>query len=91
MGTTNGYQSLGWEAGGMIAVGALADLTTISLDNVRLAGAPRDALIDAAVFAAAAVDVTHVVVSGRTVVKDGRHIYIDTAAELRDAIAAVTA
>jgi hypothetical protein len=35
--------------------------------------------------------VTHVVVDGRTVVADGRHVTVDVPAELRSAIAEVTA
>jgi formiminoglutamate deiminase len=91
MGSVNGYRSLGWEAGGVLAVGALADLTTISLDSARLAGSRSHELIDAAVFAATASDVTDVMVGGRSVVRDGHHLSIDTGAELRQAIAAVSA
>jgi len=84
--TTGGYESLGWPEGGRIRPGALADLTTVSLDSVRLAGTrPADAL-DAVIFAAAAGDVRHVLVGGREVVRDGTHISIDVAAELRAAI-----
>ena len=36
-----------------------------------------------AVFAATAADVRHVVVDGRVVVRDGRHVAIDPVAELR--------
>ncbi len=88
--TVNGYSSLGWPTGGAIGPGALADLTTIGLGSVRLAGtAPADAL-DAVLFAGTAADVTDVIVDGRVVVRDGRHVAIDVAEELSVAIAAVS-
>jgi cytosine/adenosine deaminase-related metal-dependent hydrolase len=88
-GTVNGYRCLGWDSGGSIAVGQLADLTTISVDNVRLSGCSTDALLEAAVFAAAATDVTNVIVGGATVVRSGAHTTIDVASELRRSITAV--
>ncbi|MCU1392254.1 MAG: formimidoylglutamate deiminase [Ilumatobacteraceae bacterium] len=89
-GTVNGYASLGWHDGGRIAIGALADLTTVTLDSVRLAGSPPDALAEAVVFAASAADVTDVMVGGRVVVRDGAHVSIDVAAALAASIGAVT-
>jgi formiminoglutamate deiminase len=87
--TSNGYASLGWPEGGRIEPRALADLVSVSLHSVRLAGTrPQDAL-DAVLFAAGAADVRNVIVGGRTVVRDGRHVSIDVGAELRAAIAAV--
>jgi formiminoglutamate deiminase len=86
--TENGYASLGWPEGGRIVAGAPADLITISLDGVRLAGTrPGDAL-DAVLFAAAPEDVRQVIVDGRVIVREGRHVSIDAAAELAAAIAA---
>lgn len=87
--TAGGYASLGWPEGGRIAAGALADLTTIGLGSVRLAGTrPADAL-EAAVFAATAADVTDVRVGGRPVVARGRHADLDVAAELQAALEAL--
>ena len=90
--TVDGHAGLGWPTGGRIAVGALADLTTIGLDGVRLAGWDRrgDALLDAVVFAATAADVSDVMVDGRTVVREGKHVSIDVAAALDRSIRAVT-
>ncbi len=88
-GSGNGYACLGWPDGGVIEVGALADLTTLSLAGVRLAGVPDEALLDAAVFAATAADVDSVIIGGRTVVSGGRHVTLDVADELGRAIAAV--
>ena len=57
--TAGGYTSLGLGGdGGRIAAGALADLTTIALDSVRLAGTPP---LDGAVFCAGAADRSDVV------------------------------
>jgi cytosine/adenosine deaminase-related metal-dependent hydrolase len=44
---------------------------------VRLAGTPDEALLDAAVFAGSAADVAHVMVDGRWVVRNGRHVRLD--------------
>ena len=41
--TAGGYAALGWPDGGRLEPGALADLTTLSLDSVRLAGHPARA------------------------------------------------
>ncbi len=84
--TRTGYASLGWEQGGTLAAGALADFATVSLDGIRLAGTrPEDALA-AVLFAGTASDVSHVVVGGRTVVSDGVHVSLDVAHELAAAI-----
>jgi formiminoglutamate deiminase len=85
--TGSGMDALGWDAG-RLAPGRLADLVTVGLDSVRLAGArPADA-VDQLVFAATAADVTSVVVSGRQVVRDGQHLLVgDVAAALDRAIA----
>ena len=89
-GTTNGYACLGWPDGGVIAAGALADLTSVGLDSPRLAGADDRSLLDAVVFSATASDVHSVVVGGRLVVRDGRHLRIDVARALAESIATVT-
>ena len=59
------HDSLGWDDAGSIAVGSRADLVTVATDRVRTAGTGADE--QTAVFAAAAEDVTHVVVDGRVV------------------------
>lgn len=85
--TAGGHAALGWADAGAIAPGQRADLVTIRLDSVRTAGAQP---VGAAVFAASAADVTSVIVDGRPVVRDGRHVRIDVAAELAASIEAVT-
>nr|WP_197980489.1 formimidoylglutamate deiminase [Frigoribacterium sp. CFBP 13729] len=88
--TVEGARSLGWDDGGTITPGALADFTTVSLDSVRLADARGDSLLESVVFAATASDVATVVVGGEVVVRDGAHVRIASpAVALRDSIAAV--
>jgi cytosine/adenosine deaminase-related metal-dependent hydrolase len=88
--TADGHAALGWPDAGRIEPGARADLVTVSLDSVRLAGAQPQTLLESLAFAAAAGDVTDVVVDGRVVVRDGRHALIeDVPAALGAAISAV--
>jgi formiminoglutamate deiminase len=87
--TAAGYHSLGWRDGGRIEIGALADLTSVSLSSPRLAGTDPEHAAAAIVFAATAGDVHHVVVGGRVVVADGRHQTIDVATELNRSITQV--
>ncbi|MGC4894590.1 formimidoylglutamate deiminase [Micromonospora sp. DT31] len=85
--TVGGHAALGWGDAGRLAVGQRADLVTVRLDSARTAGVPPVG----AFFAATAADVTHVMVDGRPVVADGRHLTVDVATEMADAVAAVTA
>jgi formiminoglutamate deiminase len=82
IGAATRHDALGWDDAGTIAPGRRADLVAVRLDGVRTAGMPPDG----AVYAATAADVSHVIVDGRPVVADGRHLSIDVAAELRAAI-----
>ena len=88
--TAAGYAALGRNGGGLLAAGAPADLTTVGLDSVRLAGTDSDTALASVVFAATAADVTHVVVAGNVVVSDGVHTSVEVAAELDASIRAVT-
>jgi len=85
--TTGGCDSIGWTEAGRIAAGKLADLVSVELDDVRLAGTSRDHAIESLVFAASAGDVRDVLVGGRFIVRDGAHLALDVAAELDEAIA----
>ncbi len=69
--TVAGHACLGWSDAGRIEPGCWADLVTVALDSVRTAGCPPSP--EAAVFAATAADVRHVVASGRVIVADGVH------------------
>ena len=83
-----GHACLGWPDAGRIAVGARADLVTISPDSPRLAGIADP--LAAAVFAGTAADVSNVIVDGQRIVSAGRHLSIDVANALNAAIEAVT-
>jgi cytosine/adenosine deaminase-related metal-dependent hydrolase len=89
--TAGGYQALGWPDGGTLAPGRLADLVTVGLDGVRLAGTAPAAALAATVFAANAGDVTDVIVGGRHVVSEGRHRTLDVALALHRSITAAWA
>ncbi|MGH9116421.1 MAG: formimidoylglutamate deiminase [Acidimicrobiales bacterium] len=89
--TEDGAEALGWPEAGRLAVGRLADLTTVGLESVRLAGAAGDpaSLPAAIVFCATATDVSDVVVGGQLVVREGRHLLVDDVpAALRRSIGA---
>jgi formiminoglutamate deiminase len=87
--TRAGHDALGWPEAGILAPGAFADLVTVRLDTVRTAGS--GATPETAVFAATASDVSHVVASGRVVVRDGVHSGLgDVGRALADAIGDVT-
>jgi formiminoglutamate deiminase len=85
--TAGGARGVGWPETGGLAAGFLADVVVLGLDSARLAGAEPDHLVEAAVFAATAADVRHVAVGGRWIVRDGAHVSLDVAAELRRSIA----
>jgi cytosine/adenosine deaminase-related metal-dependent hydrolase len=88
--TCHGHTSLGWPDAGEIAPGAWADLVTVSLDSPRTAGTPGALAAEAAVFAATAADIRHVVIGGRDIVRDGVHRLVDDVpAELARSIRAV--
>jgi formiminoglutamate deiminase len=83
--TAAGHAALGWPDAGRLAEGAPADLVTVGLDSVRLAGARLDTLLESVVFAATAADVRDVIVAGRPIVSDGRHLLVDDVGAALDA------
>ncbi|WP_193508694.1 formimidoylglutamate deiminase [Streptomyces coeruleorubidus] len=88
--SADGHSALGWEDAGALEPGALADFTTIALDSVRTAGPLPRLGAETAVFAASAADVSHTVVGGRHVVRDGAHSLVpDVPRALADAVAAL--
>ncbi|MEU5402142.1 formimidoylglutamate deiminase [Streptomyces sp. NPDC005963] len=90
--TADGHTALGWPDAGTLEAGALADFTTIALDSVRTAGPPPRMAAEAVVFAGTAADVRHVVVGGRTIVRDGEHLLVpDVAGVLGEAIGGLRA
>jgi formiminoglutamate deiminase len=85
--TADGHVCIGWPEAGEIAPGGLADLVTVGLDGVRLAGSSAEHTIESVVFGATAADVRNVIVGGRFVVRDGAHLRLDVPTELDQAIA----
>jgi formiminoglutamate deiminase len=84
--TAQGCAAIGWPEAGRIEPQGLADLVTVGLDGVRLAGTSADYALESLVFSAAAADVRDVIVGGRFVVRDGVHLQLDVAGELGEAI-----
>ena len=85
----DGHACLGWDDAGRLAPGARADLVTVGLDGVRLAGTDPEHALEALVFAASAADVRGVIVDGNEVVRDGRHLTVDVPRDLNDAVRGV--
>jgi formiminoglutamate deiminase len=85
--TVAGCAGIGWPEAGRIEPGGLADLVTVGLDGVRLAGTRPEDLIASLVFAGEAGDVRQVMVGGELVVSEGVHVRLDVADELARAIA----
>jgi formiminoglutamate deiminase len=89
--TAGGHACLGWPDAGRIEAGARADLVTVGLDSVRLAGTDPATALESVVFAAGAADVRNVLVDGTQIVEDGAHTTLDVPRELDEAIEAVMA
>ena len=83
-----GTRCLGWPEAGRIEPGALCDLVAVDLDGVRLAGTDRARSRPGRWSSpATAADVREVIVGGRQVVGDGRHLTVDVARRASGAIA----
>ncbi len=89
--TAGGCAAIGWPEAGTIEPQALADLVTVAMDGVGLAGTSVDHALESLVFAATAADVREVIVGGRFVVRDGAHVDLDVASELNEAIGGLSA
>jgi len=86
-----GAAALGLRAGA-IATGMRADLVVLNGDDPALAEAPRDALLDAAIFGPCRRPVRDVMVAGHWRVRDGRHPREDEVfARYRKAMASLAA
>ena len=80
--TLDGHRALGWPDAGRIVPGQRADLVAVRLDSPRTAGCTPAQLP----MVAAATDVHTVVVDGRVVVAEGRHVLGDVGRLLAAAI-----
>ncbi|MEP6799039.1 MAG: amidohydrolase family protein, partial [Lapillicoccus sp.] len=80
--TSSGYRSLGWDDGGALAPGRLADLVAVRDDTVRTVGVRAGQIA----YAATAEDVDTVMVGGQLIVERGEHLRLGPIAPLfRDA------
>ncbi len=70
---SGGAQALDRPAG-EIAMGRLADLVVLDTEHPALVGRSGESALDAWVFSGNATPVRHVMVSGRWVVREGRHV-----------------
>jgi len=83
--TLDGYHSLGWPDGGILASNHVADLVAVRTDSPRTAGCALDQVL----YAATSADVTDVVVGGEHVVSGGQHRLGDVGRLLAESISAV--
>lgn len=83
--SVDGYRSLGWHDSGSIAEGRRADFVLVRTDTVSTAGSKAGQIL----YSATRSDVDRVVVGGRTIVEDGRHVMGDVAGMLVKALADV--
>lgn len=70
--TANGARSLGFN-GGSLDTGLPADFFTVDLNDLAIAGAGKDDLLAAIVFAAGRAAIRDVCVGGKMIVRDGHH------------------
>lgn len=80
--TLAGHNVLGWPESGALHVGALADLVAVRLDSVRTVGSDPGQIV----MTASASDVHRVIVGGRSIVDDGRHMLGDVASLMGQAL-----
>ena len=71
--TVNGARSIG-APGGRLEPNRPADFFTVALDDPSIAGASSDDLLASIVFAASRAAVREVVVGGKPIVSEGRHL-----------------
>jgi 5-methylthioadenosine/S-adenosylhomocysteine deaminase len=77
MATLEGARALGLEAEvGSLEVGKRADVTVVDLRGLHVTPVPRD-VMGALVHAARSTDVSHVLIDGRPVLKDGKLLTLD--------------
>ena len=78
--TVNGARSIS-APGGALEVGKPADFFAVALDDPSIAGASRDNLLSSIVFASSRAAVREVVVGGKPIVSEGRHLIQDDVVE----------
>ena len=71
--TINGARSIG-ASGGALEPGRPADFFTVDLGDPAIAGAAADDLLPSIVFASSRAAVREVIVAGKPIVSEGRHL-----------------
>lgn len=75
------HAPIGWDDAGTIAIGARADLVTVDLGSVRLAGTEQNSMLAGVLHAGHPADVTSVTIDGVDRVGDGHYLAGDVVAE----------
>jgi 5-methylthioadenosine/S-adenosylhomocysteine deaminase len=83
MATRNGAKAMGFSHSGIIAPGYAADLTLFDFDKPHLY--PRHNLVANLVHSAKGSDVSHVIVDGKLLYRDGELLTLDEEKILREA------
>jgi formimidoylglutamate deiminase len=78
--TANGARSIG-APGGVLEPGRPADFFTIDLDDPSIAGVSPKDLLSSIVFSASRAAIREVVIGGKPVVSEGRHLIQDEVIE----------
>ncbi len=78
------HSSLGWPDAGFIRPGNRADLVTIDLNSVRLAGSSLQTMLSTAIHAGSPADITDVMIDGVDRVADGQYMAGDVGREFSD-------
>lgn len=86
MATLINHSSLGWGDTGSISVGQRADLVTIDLDSVRLAGSDVSSMLAATIHTASPTDIATVTIDGVDRVTDRTYMAGDISREFSDLI-----
>lgn len=80
------HASLGWDDAGSISVGQRADLVTVDLDSVRLAGSDTSTMLASVIHTASPADITTVTVDGIDRVTDRSYMAGDIGREFSNLI-----
>lgn len=84
LGALTDHASLGWPDAGSIAVGHRADLVTVDLDSIRLAGSDRSTMLATVVHSASPADIRTVTIDGVDRVVEGGYEAGDVAREFAE-------